>query len=641
MFGFLGATGPRIGQFDHAIEYVNRSFGDDVVRCNKVADSVAVAAPGDRGTLLGIAYSGGAMLAYVGAIWTPFPDPFEGSPLDDPDRTAAALLDRYFRNGDGFLDGIVGNFALCLVDGENDRLYLGRDAYGGPRVFYSESDDGVSFSTRLVDFSGPLAGRRSLDRSLEDFLLGFEFLPDDRTLAAGVKSVAKGVLLSWHNGERNERKIQPFDVEPGLLDLAASGDEEDVVSALHEAFVQSLKDQCPVEGKIGVLQGGFDSMLISSVLKGMGREVETFTFRYQEPGYTQEHVDEFQQLLKVRHNWVDIDAEVIRQGITNFAKHFNQPVGQPHYLIASAEAAKAMRQRGITHCLTGDGCDGLFLGYPTVFARARFIGRVSSIKWFLAPLIRLAGSSAWLEKRLGHPYRFFRNIGRVLERPMPARGHIAACTIDQTALNFLRTDHPSQEQQPEAILRDLASGLNGVEPLRLAYMGKGRVGLNAAKLEGISRLSGIPFSSPYLHPRMAAVAGCIPDRLNRPGDQEASGAGQDIGKYMFTRMVDRYELLPELFVHQRKMSPVTSPVDLWMWGSLRAELLNQMKNLPFASVRDDYLRSLLMPKRAERWFRSKVGISRQVTQAAGLLATYADFAKHFKKEDAGDATHTA
>jgi asparagine synthetase B (glutamine-hydrolysing) len=452
-------------------------------------------------------------------------------------------------------------------------------------------------------------------------LLGYEFLPDDLTLYAGVRTLPKGTLVTWCSGTRSERSIQGFQTDQALLYAAGSGTESQVVDALYRAFAESLQDQCQTTGKIGVLLGGFDSMLIASVLVRMGREVETFTFRYQEEGYTQQLVDEFQQHVGIRHNWVDITPALLNEGLERFPLHFNQPVGQAHYLIATAEAARVMAKRGVAHCITGDGCDGLFLGYPTVHARARFVQATTSVRGVLAPILIGLGSSKWLEQRLGHPYRFFRNLGRTLSRPMPARGHIAACTLDQTSLRFLRTAQPPQRADAEAILMRLSAGLESVQPLRLAYMGKGRVGLNANKLEGAMRTSGISFLSPYLHPRMAAIAARIPDDMNRPKERAKAA---DTGKYVFMAMVDKYDLLPSRFVHQRKMSPVTAPVDFWYWGELHEVVLTRLKGLPFSFDRD-YTVSLMTPKAAEHWFRKRIGISRYVNQATSLLATYAAF----------------
>jgi hypothetical protein len=79
-------------------------------------------------------------------------------------------------------------------------------------------------------------------------------------------------------------------------------------------------------------------------------------------------------------------------------------------------------------------------------------------------------------------------------------------------------------------------------------------------------------------------------------------------------------------IYQKKRSPVTAPVDDWYWSSLREFMLSRFQHLPFAVDRR-FAESLLTPKLAERLFRDKVGISRHVTPAAGLLASYAGFAE--------------
>ena len=175
MFGFIGTrgagSGRRVGQ---EIRFIQGVLGNDAGMLNVVASDVAVAITGgDDNAMVGLADDGPSLLVYMGAIWAPFPEPFDGSPLDDTACTARALLDRYQRHGEEFLDGVVGHYAVCLVDGENERLILARDGYGGPRVFVNESKNEVSFSTRLIDFAGPLGLDGGLDRALEDLFLGF------------------------------------------------------------------------------------------------------------------------------------------------------------------------------------------------------------------------------------------------------------------------------------------------------------------------------------------------------------------------------------------------------------------------------------------------------------------------------------
>jgi hypothetical protein len=352
--------------------------------------------------------------------------------------------------------------------------------------------------------------------------------------------------------------------------------------------------------------------------------VETFSFHYEDESYNQAHVEELAARFGARHNWVPITADVIRDGLEHFAERFNQPASQPHYLIASAHAIDAARRRGIEHLLSGDGCDGLFLGYPTVHQRAVLIQTLSraapGLLTRLAPLAR----SGFLERRLGQPYRLARNVLTILKRPMPARAHIAACTLDGFALQQLRTEPPPpQTGDVETILRDLAEGLEGVSPVRLAYRGKSAVGLNRTKLEGSSAHTGVTIHSPFLHPGMARLAAALPEGMSRPNEKTRS---ESTGKYALMRMAEKRQLLPAEIIYQPKRSPVTSPVDRWYIGELEPFMLEQLEHLPFDYDRE-YARSLLSFKLAEEGLRRFVGISRYAFNAASLLVTYASFCR--------------
>lgn len=582
------------------------------------------------GAVLGRAHDGDVGLCFLGSFHRPFPS-LASSPLDEPDETARALLRRYRASGLSFLDGLCGQFAVAIVHRDDEHVVLARAAKGCHGWFYDASD-GFRFATRLLDFQALQGDRFQLDRSYEDFLLGYEFLPAGKTIYRGVSMLGAGQILRWQGGRIERHTIAapaPYADRFADVDFA---NEDQVIDALGRVFELAVDDQTPRATQVGVLLGGVDSALIAAQLKKRGKEVHTFSFRYADESFNQTHVEELAELYGIQHHWVPITEDVVRHGLSQYATRFSQAVSQPHYVIATAHVCRAARDAGILHCLTGDGCDGLFLGYPTVHFRAKVIEKLSRVAPLISKPLGLATRSRWLERQLGHPYRVARNVWRILQRPMPARGHIAACTLDPTALEFLRGPSPAQDKDPEEVLGDLAQGLENVGSVRLAYLGKSKVGLNMVKLDGSSSSSGVTLNSPYLHPAMAHVARQIPDELSRPGRDTKSKA---TGKYAFMQMVERGGLLPEAIVYQRKRSPVTAPVDDWYWASLRSFMLDRLHDLPF-DVDQRYAQSLVEPKVSEKLFRENVGIGRYVTPAISMLATYASFTAEQPFRDASN-----
>jgi asparagine synthase (glutamine-hydrolysing) len=512
------------------------------------------------------------------------------------------------------------------VEPSAQRLVLARDPGGNRRLFVHEADGALHFSSRLSDLPDLLGDGLEVDRSTEDFLLGYEFWPGDRTAYRGVRVLEPGTLLEWVDGRVETSSIEADRPWEGWLNaLDPEDDSEDTaIEGLHEAFFRALEEQAPAADRVAVVLGGFDSALVTSALVRMGKEVETFSFRYADAAFNQPHTEELARLLGIRHNWVPITSEVLDTGIRSFAESFNQPVSQIHYLVNTAEVCRAVRARGIVHAVTGDGCDGLFLGYPTVYQRAVLIERLARLpKPLLQPMLKLLSIPA-LERMLGQPYRVARNVIRVLGRSMPARAHIASCILDSVSLSQLRAEPPpAQDSGTEEILTELARGLEDVSSIRLAYRGKGAVGLNKNKLEGSSAGSGVALSSPYLHPGMAAFAARLPEELSRPTRPTDSAA---TGKYALMRMAEKEQLLPSEIIHQKKMSPVTSPVDAWYMGSLRPTLLDALSGLPF-EVDRRYAESLTSKRLSEGLFRRHIGLSHYTSQAIGLLSTYASFTR--------------
>ncbi|HTV17142.1 MAG TPA: asparagine synthase-related protein, partial [Polyangiaceae bacterium] len=484
LFGIAQTSGVDLELAPLEVGESGAGGAERAVRGEPAGPRLAWGLSSNGGVVIGSARAGRRGLAYLGNVHGPFPDVPGGASLDDPDATARALLARFEAHGLGFLNDVCGHFAVMVVEPDADRVLLARGHGSAPRWFYAEERGRLAFATRLADMPALQGTRATLDRSLEDFLLGYEFLPDGRTPYRDVRTLLPGKLLEFRAGASRLHDLPPPAPWGTRFDGVDYQNEGEVVAALYEAFQRAVEEQAPASERVGVLLGGVDSELVAVRLKQLGRDVHTFSFRYDDESYNQAYTEELAQQFGLTHHWVPITPSVIEDGLRHYAQRFNQTLSQPHYVIATAAVCRAIREQGIQHALTGDGCDGLFLGYPTVHLRAKLIQSLSRAAPLVSGSLSLLTRSAWLERRLGHPYRISRNVGRILQRPMPARGHVAACTLDATALQALRGPAPPQARDTEQLLAQLAQGLESTGTIRLAYLGKSRVGLNGIKLDG-------------------------------------------------------------------------------------------------------------------------------------------------------------
>lgn len=576
-----------------------------------------------NGRLSGAARDGDSCLILLGVVQKPLPRWSDGSPLDDPNATAKFLLNRYREQGVAFLDGTVGAFVVALWDAKEGRCILANDPGGMRTAYYTTMRGRFAFSSTLYALNCTVDGGLAIDRSLEDFLLGYEFLPWQRTIYENVFSLAPGMILEWKNGIIRQHSSLSPDCSAYRLDNLAGSNatEEQAGEALYDLFMRCLEDVLPSDEKVAVLLGGFDSALVTAACRKLGKAVDTYTFRFPEARFNQAYAEETAQLCGARHHWIDIDPEVLREGLSEYPLLFNQPSGMPHYLVQTAHVLRRMREEGHTHCLTGDGCDEIFLGYPTVYRRARFFQRLRSLPHWATKTASWILRQRAIEDFFGQAARFTRNFLNIAGRPYPRRGHISNRILDEYSLGHLRKDTPTQAVDSEVVLTALSLGLEGTPQLRLAYHGKSMPGLNKTKLAGVSSVTGLTVLSPFQHPQLVAYAQSLPEQMLRP---LAGGVGTDTGKRVLMRAVENKGLLPPKVIYQKKASPIAGMADNWYMGPLNKVLLAQMESLPFPYDRF-FARGLLRFRMVEELFRRKVSLGSYILNAPALLATYATF----------------
>ena len=583
MFGIIAYEGSDVRSFDEACNAA-RSFGAVV--------TVVVSTPRVR---LGIMGSGLSVGSSSDAVWF-------GSAAQQTSGTA--------KNPEHLLNGAPDDVVAAGVTQEHLVLAAGR---GNHRLFIHETPTGRLASSSL----SVLARSQSsgIDRSYEDFLLGFSFLPIPRTPYEGIRVLVPGTRLIAENSE----SVAPAVIEtPTVPSSFASA-----IPELRNRFFASLEELAAGEKRHAVLLGGFDSMLVAASLRQMGHEVHTYTFSFGNPKYEQRNIAEFVASQGIIHHPVQITPELIADNLRTFGSHFFQPGALAHYQIHTLIGSQQIAADGHNRIFNGDGCDALFLSFPTVDQRAALTKRLEMIPDWGIRAGSLALRNRLAERHLGHVGRTMRSMLGNFLLEEPARGHLPNRYIDEYALSQLRVGAaPAQTETIEEIRNRLAQDVVGQVGTRRAFHGNGLTGQSKVKVDGSVAATGLPHFTPYTHPIFRTfVAGLPIDYLKK---QDSSPGGN--GKEVLVAMVREYGILPDVIIQQPKQSPSDSPVDNWYRQELRQEIFNQLEDLPFEWDRD-YIQIVLQTKWAENWYREKVANNSQTLQAIGLLASYASFGR--------------
>jgi asparagine synthetase B (glutamine-hydrolysing) len=483
------------------------------------------------------------------------------------------------------------------------------------------ADGEIMASSSLSVLAYALRETTSIDRSYEDFALGFGFLPGTHTPFTGIQSLPAGTRYVAATSHSETTTTFPITVR-SVKSFA------DAIPQLHDVFIKAVKEQAGSRTRHAVLLGGFDSMLVAATLKKLGHEVHTYTFSFGDPHFEQKNIAEFVTSLGITHHPVVITPELIAQNLREFGTHFFQLGAQSHYQIHTLIASQHIARDGFEAIFNGDGCDAIFLSYPTVNRRASISTRVANAPRLLKKAVLSPLQTALAERQLGHVARVIRSVLNNALLPEPARGHLPTQYLDHYALSQLRAGaQPQQAETMLALRMRLAEPTAQMDGPRRAFHGNGLTAQSKVKVDGAVCTTGLPHFSPYLHSELRAFVTSLPiEYLKNQNDSPSAN-----GKELLVAMVREYKLLPDLFIDQPKQSPVDSPVDHWYTTSLKENIVAQLQDLPFP-VNTKYVNTLLRGKYAEKWYRNNVSIGHHALQAIGLLASYASFNRLLHEE---------
>lgn len=504
--------------------------------------------------------------------------------------------------------------AVLLYNSTEQTLHFWIPGNSYLSVFLAK-DNHYCFSSRIHEVSTLVHDSLSPPTELE-FLLCYQFSPGSGTHFSNIMKAGSGNIVDFNIrtqqvGIRPKKEIHTTE--------RYSGSEDPIIDQLYTDFLYALEQQTAGFDRVGVLLGGFDSALIVSGLKRLGKEIKGYTFRYDYEKYNQTHIDEIIREFRIDHEWIHISDRDIIDGLKSYSRYHDQPTSQPHYLVSTLKAARAIAGDGMDLCLTGDGCDGVFFGYPTVYRKFRLLERLNKAPGFIYSGLGLLFRSLTLEKFLGHPYRMARHITQALSRRPEILNFLTAAVIDSTTFRGLWDTGHGIASHDETIY-DYWVNCGKPDHIHAAYLGKNMVGLNKAKLSSCFNETGITLKTPYLHPAISQYARKLSSE-HWISNRERKAVS---GKHLITRMAIEKSMLTGEIVYQPKMSPVCSPVDHWLKTSLRQEILEFLAPRD-ESINSSFLHSMLREKAAETLYKKYVTIDDYTSHVLGMLASYLSY----------------
>ena len=269
------------------------------------------------------------------------------------------VADAYEKWGEKCFRKFNGAFAFYIFDKKKRKLILVRDQVGRMPLYYSELNNRFIFSSNLSEIVKSKGFPREIDLAALNFYLTFRYVPEDKTIFKNVCRVLPGCCVSYDMDSGNLQETKYW--EPPLAELGA-GDEEELLGELEALFEEAVRLRLNGEADPGAfLSGGLDSSLIVALMSRLSaKPVKTFIVGYSDKNYDETRYSKIvSDYFETEHHELRIGPD--RDHFLDCVSKFHEPLADPS-IIPTSQALK-LAGATVNSILSGDGADGLFLGF--------------------------------------------------------------------------------------------------------------------------------------------------------------------------------------------------------------------------------------------------------------------------------------
>lgn len=264
------------------------------------------------------------------------------------------LIKLLIRFGVNILSELEGMFALAFWDKLENRLLLARDQSGEKPLFYFNSKGFLVFGSNTDVIRENLNSALNVNYQSVSVMLNAGFVPPNSSIYENVKVLEPGTYISIDLNGITKGSFQNQTPTSLILDSAKT---------LSDLLSRSVNDQTIADVDVGLfLSGGIDSTLIAHIASANSSISRAFC---ADLGTNSDDVVASKYIasqLGIPLTTIQIKNHSIIKLLECHALAFDEPFGDSASLPLLALSAEAKKHVGV--CLSGDGADELFAGYP-------------------------------------------------------------------------------------------------------------------------------------------------------------------------------------------------------------------------------------------------------------------------------------
>ncbi len=278
---------------------------------------------------------------------------------------AEVLVHLYEDEGIGCLRRISGMFSFALWDSRDKKLFLVRDRLGIKPLYYKEERGGLVFASEIKSVLNHPSVNKGLDFISLRYYFLYGYVPDPMSIFEGIKKIPPATYLCFSEGKSS---LKTYWI-PTQRQISGDG-EKAITDRLFSLLENAVQSHLMSDVPLGIfLSGGLDSSIIAYLAARESKEkIMAFSISFDDREYDESG---YARLLtkSINLNYLErkISSEDIIRNARAIVSKLDEPLADssfiPTYLLSS------FAKEHVKVCLSGDGGDELFAGYPTYLAQ--------------------------------------------------------------------------------------------------------------------------------------------------------------------------------------------------------------------------------------------------------------------------------
>ncbi|MEN3001830.1 MAG: asparagine synthase (glutamine-hydrolyzing) [Armatimonadota bacterium] len=261
----------------------------------------------------------------------------------------------------------VGMFAFAIWDRQERNLMLARDRMGEKPLYYGYQNGVFFFASELKALTVHPQFERRIDLDALALYLQLGYVPAPHSIYQSIHKLFPGTMVIVREQDIYQQLL-PDPMPYWSLPLEPSVSVRDVheaVDQLDDLLRQSIRGQMVADVPVGAfLSGGIDSSTVVALMQAeSSTPVYTFTIGFHEAHYNEApYAKAVATHLGTNHSELYLTPAEVQEIIPIMPQVYDEPFADPSQLPTYLVARLA--RNTVTVCLSGDGGDELFAGYP-------------------------------------------------------------------------------------------------------------------------------------------------------------------------------------------------------------------------------------------------------------------------------------